>query len=227
MKRIICFLVMLIPLFLMGEEVSLENFLEKFHDNYPEISTLKINFVQTKHSPMFLEPIQAGGSFYYMQTDNGTPLLRWEYAPPYEGWGMIKDNTYYAYTRKLNQLEVYSFEQYRHYQELLGALDFSEETIKELVEERYSLEIVEKEDRFQMLIQSREEQPAFAAIHLYFQKDGLEPVQMTYYEDTEEYVSFRFQEKKVNPELTEDLFELQVPENTTIVSEEEIQRMLQ
>ncbi len=226
MKKITYILLLLIPLIIYADPIKIEDFLGKFHASYPNITSLKINFIQTKHSPMFLEPIQAGGTFYYQISDNDVPLLRWEYSPPYEGWGLIRENNYYSYTKILNQMEVYSFEQYRHYQELLGALDFSEEKLENLLEERYNLVITKTDKEYRLDIFSEDDSPAFEKIQLYFQKDSLKPLRLEYYEGDDDYVRFRFQDMQVNPQLADNLFEVIVPDGTTIITEKEIERML-
>lgn len=226
MKLMIYLSILFLPLIIYGKDIALEDFLEQFHSHYPHIETLKVNFVQTKHSPMFLDPIQAGGTFYYQVNEQETPFLRWEYSPPYEGWGLIRENKYYSYTKVLNQLEVYSFEQYRHYQELLGALDFSEDKLNALINDRYTLMITAADTEYKMEIHPNEDPSPFKVIYFYFQKEDLEPLRLEYHEDKEDFVRFRFQEMKVNPDLSDNIFKVNVPEEATIITEEEIQKML-
>ena len=90
MKKILISLILLIP-FAINAQNAQSEIIAKINATVSKISTMKCDFVQTKHLKMLNNKMTSNGVMLYKQSDK----LRWEYKSPY------------SYTFVLNGSKVY------------------------------------------------------------------------------------------------------------------------
>ena len=220
-KRVIFILYLFFIILIIHASDKIFHFIDTFHKKYPVINSICASFTQVKHSPIFLEDITAHGTFYLRRTKNEKIVLKWEYAPPYEGWTLIKNEKYYVFTKSLNQLEIYNASKYLDLKTLFELFDFNKNAVQNFIKKGYIFKVKENaNEKIVTLLAPKSKQ--FKKLEVYFDKKTLLPLRIFYYKKDDEWVKFFIENIELNKKLKKDVFNLKVNKDTVIIEEKDI-----
>lgn len=177
------------------------------------IRTLEASFVQRKESAMLLEPEEAVGHFSFAAPDR----VRWEYASPNPISMVIEGGRMTTWYRDLGQAERIDIgRQSQRVLEYLGA-GSSLATLLEYFDVALHLP-ADVTAPFELELSPRFERVArrLASMRLWVDAASYLPVRLHYVEADGDTTDYRFSALRVNREIPNERFELDLPESVAL-----------
>jgi outer membrane lipoprotein-sorting protein len=182
---------------------------ESFKDNLQKTSkktkSIDCEFVQERHISMMTQTIVSNGFFWFKKPAS----IRWEYTEPYKyliilskGKAFIKDD------KSNKEYDIQSNKMFKDLGDImfsfvLGDIDAAEKD--------YKIEYTENNDNYYVkLIPVTEKfKVTLAQIDLYFDKIDFSLSKIVMKEPGEDFTSISFNNKKINKDISNDLFKFQ------------------
>ncbi len=192
---------------LCSKAITVEEIVEGVEEAYRTITSLEASFIQENRVAWPSRTIRSEGRVLFKRPG----MVRWEYDIP-EGQTIVSDGkNLWIYRPSLNQLMVYPLEEERLLEDLLtGRLKAGRDfyvSLKGEDGEGYTLQ----------LLPSRQK-PDLKAIILKVRKEDSIVIEITLEDPFGNTTSVRFTGIRKNPSLPPDLFDLEIPEGTEVVT---------
>lgn len=197
----------------LAPDQRLNVLVERMRREQESLSTLQADFVQTKESSMLLEPAEASGTFYYAAPDR----VRWEYRTPDPISMVIANDRMTTWYRDLDRAEEVDVgRQSQKILEYLGAgsslatlLEYFEVRLHQPQDESAPLEL-ELEPRFERVAKR------LSGMRLWIDPKLYLPVRLRYVEADGDVTDYRFSDFRLNREIADERFELELPESVAV-----------
>lgn len=190
-----------------------EALIEKVREAQTAVQTLTADFVQYKESSMLVEPVEATGRFYYSAPDR----VRWEYETPDPIAVLITDEEMTTWYRDIDQAEkVHVGRQSQRILEYLGAGSSMDEllqyfnltlTMPSEPSSEYFLELSPKFDKVAKRIQG---------MSIWVDPVRFLPARLRYVEADGDVTDMKFDNLRLNEEVAEEQFQLQIPASVSV-----------
>lgn len=177
------------------------------------LETLQADFVQTRESSMLLEAAEATGTFFYAAPDR----VRWEYRTPDPISMVIAEDRMTTWYRDLDRAEQVDVgRQSQKVLEYLGAGS----SLGTLVE-YFDVELHRPQDGaapLELALVPRFERVArrLAGMSLWIDPEIFLPVRLRYVEADGDVTDYRFSNFRLNGEIPDERFELELPESVAV-----------
>ncbi|MEZ5332651.1 MAG: outer membrane lipoprotein carrier protein LolA [Thermoanaerobaculia bacterium] len=186
---------------------------ERMRQEQESLTSLQADFVQTKESSMLLEPSEAAGTFYYAAPDR----VRWEYRTPDPISMVIADDRMTTWYRDLDRAEEVDVgRQSQKILEYLGAgsslstlLEYFDVKLHQPGDASAPLEL-ELEPRFERVAKR------LAGMSLWIDPELYLPVRLRYIEADGDVTDYRFSNFRLNTEIPDERFRLEIPESVAV-----------
>lgn len=189
-------------------EDRLDILVEKIRIESARRESLEADFIQTKESALFLEPVRSTGVFSYRSPDQA----RWEYVEPDPVSLVIAGEEMLTWYRDLGKAERFNVgKQSQRVLEYLSASS-SIGTLLEYFDVRmhtpadpsapYLLEMSPRFKRIEKRVKK---------IELWIEPENYLPVRLRYLEADDDVTEYEFRNFRVNEELPSERFELEIP----------------
>ena len=191
----------------------LEELLERVRYEHTRLETLEADFVQYKESSMLVEVSESTGVFSYAAPDK----VRWEYLSPNPISLLIAGDEMTTWYQDLGQAEKTKVGRHsERVMEYLGA-GSSMDTLLEYFAARLAVPEdpaapyrVELTPRFARIARRLEE------MSLWIDSEHFMPVRLRYVEPDGDVTDYRFENLRINGELPDDRFLLELPSDTDV-----------
>jgi len=191
----------------------LDVLVERMRREQESLQTLQADFVQTKESSMLLETAEATGTFYYAAPDR----VRWEYRTPDPISMVIADDRMTTWYRDLGRAEQVDIgRQSQKVLEYLGAgsslgtlLEYFDVKLHQPQEPSAPLEL-ELEPRFERVAKR------LSGMSLWIDPQLFLPVRLRYVEADGDVTDYRFSGFRLNGEIPDERFELDLPDSVAL-----------
>jgi len=198
------------------EENPAVSILRDLEEKNKDLETLHGTFIQVRQNRMFDEEISSRGEFWYSQPNK----FRANYSDPspYHFW-MI-GNMIHSYTPEIKQVERFRVQQSGDDAPINSMLvGFGMDTNKIL--DVFTVRVIESEsDDSRVAIEFNSKNTdrtlEFQTITVWFDRENLTPQRM-HMQEIEDEVTIDLTEVRVNADVAPSVFELNFPEDTTVV----------
>jgi len=173
-----------------------------------QLRSLEANFLQRKESELFVKPEEARGRFLFLAPDR----VRWEFTEPDPMVVVIGDDTMTTWYRDLGQAEVIPIGRYSEqvfkYMGASGSLETLLDYFRVSVtfpsdpEAPYRLNLDPRYPRIAKRIESMD---------IWIDRKTFVPVRLRYVEPGGDTTDYRFSDLKINPDISPERFELDLP----------------
>lgn len=177
------------------------------------IDTLEASFVQVRESSMLVEPIESNGVFSYAAPDR----VRWEYVSPDPISMLITGDEMTTWYRDIEQAERVQVG--RHSQRVLKYLGAGS-TMDDLLE-YFSVSLTLPKDPtepYELALAPKFEKVArrLQAMSVWIDPELFLPVRLRYVEADGDVTDMRFEDLRINGELPEARFDLEIPQSVQV-----------
>jgi len=191
----------------------LDVLVERMRRGQESLQTLQADFVQTKESSMLLEAAEATGTFYYAAPDR----VRWEYRTPDPISMVIADDRMTTWYRDLERAEQVDIgRQSQKVLEYLGAgsslgtlLEYFDVKLHQPQDPSAPLEL-ELAPRFERVAKR------LSGMSLWIDPELFLPVRLRYIEADGDVTDYRFSGFRLNGEIPDERFELDLPDSVAL-----------
>ena len=176
-------------------------FQKKLHEVTKNTKSLQTDFVQIKHLDVLSEDIESTGKLYY-KTNN----LRWEYLAPLEYLIVLKDGK--VSIKDEGKVSSYDLSGNKTFQKINEMMMSSIQGDVLVAEEDYTYVFKESSKAYlvEMYPKAQKVKEFMKSIKIYFSKKdyAVEQVKMT--EQSGDYTLMKFNNKKINASISDQLF---------------------
>jgi len=172
------------------------------------LRSLEARFVQRKDSELFMEPEVAHGEFLFLAPDR----VRWEFVEPNPMVVVIDESTMTTWYQDLRRAEVMQVGRYSEqvfkYMGASGSLD----TLLDYF--RVHVTFPDKDDEpYRLTLEPRYPRIAkrIEVMEIWIDREQFVPVRLRYVEPGGDSTEYRFSEVRVNPEISPERFDVQLP----------------
>ncbi len=182
--------------------------LKEIEDKLHSVKGLKAKFVQERHIALFLDILTSEGMLYFKAPDK----LRWELSAPYRSMMLFNNKKVAKFRIKEGQLEKAKFGMENL---LRGMLEQIISILKgdfDKAREGYDMEILEgKEYLLHLKPKSEGMAKAISSLELFFDPASLQMSRIIIREPQEDFMEIKFFSHEVDPDLPDDLFNVNKP----------------
>jgi outer membrane lipoprotein carrier protein len=197
----------------LAPERRLDVLIERMRDEQESLHTLQADFVQQRESSMLLEPSEATGTFFYAAPDR----VRWEYRTPDPISMVIVNDRMTTWYRDLDRAEQVDIgRQSQRILEYLGAgsslatlLEYFDVRLHQPQRGSAPLEL-ELEPRFERIAKR------LSGMSLWVDSELFLPVRLRYVEADGDVTDYRFNNFRLNREIPDERFQLDMPGSVAI-----------
>jgi len=192
----------------LSSSQRLDALFERVKQEQAQLHSLEANFLQRKESELFVEPEEARGRFSFLAPDR----VRWEFTEPNPMVVVIGDDTMTTWYRDLGQAEVLPIGRYSEqvfkYMGASGSLETLLDYFRVTVtfpddpDAPYRLSLDPRYPRIAKRIESME---------IWIDRKAFVPVRLRYVEPGGDTTDYRFSDLEINPDISPERFELDLP----------------
>lgn len=186
--------------------------IERIKAQQENLQSLEARFVQTKKSKLLLEPEVSRGTFAYKAPD----LARWEFTEPNQTVIVIRNGEMLTWYRDLESAERLAIGKHTAQIEQYLAATNSVERLRRYFDFTAAFPTDGRPYRIELTPRFSRVAKRLSGMTIWFDRDRFVPVQLTYEEPDGDLTEFVFEEVRVNLELSNDRFELDLPQGVEV-----------
>ena len=197
----------------LAPSARVEALVDRVRAEQQAIDTLEASFVQIRESSMLVEPIESNGVFSYAAPDR----VRWEYVSPDPISMLITGDEMTTWYRDIDQAERVQVG--RHSQRVLKYLGAGS-SMDDLLE-YFSVSLTLPKDQtkpYELALAPKFEKVArrLQAMSVWIDPELFLPVRLRYVEADGDITDMRFEDLRINGELPETRFDLEIPQSVQV-----------
>ena len=189
-----------------------EMLIDRIKSQQASLQSLEARFVQTKKSMLFLEPEISKGTFAYRAPD----LARWEFSEPSETVMVIRDGEMVTWYRDLGTAERVAVDKHAAQIEQYLAATNSVERLQRYFDFTAAFPKDDRPYRIELTPRFARVSKRLRGMTIWFDRESYVPVRLTYEEPDGDTTEFVFEQVRVNPELSREVFEIELPADVRV-----------
>lgn len=192
----------------LSSSERLEALFDRVKIEQKNLRSLEARFTQRKESELFMEPEVARGEFLFLAPDR----VRWEFVEPNPMVVVIDETTMTTWYQDLQRADVMQVGRYSEqvfkYMGASGSLD----TLLDYFQVRVTFPR-QDDAPYQLTLDPRYPRIAkrIERMEIWIDRERFVPVRLRYVEPGGDSTEYRFSELRVNPEISPDRFQVELP----------------
>lgn len=193
----------------------IERLIGRIEYEQARLETLRSDFEQRKESELLLEPEESKGRFWFRSPD----AIRWDFSEPDETQVVVSDGTMLTWFKSQGTAEKVDVGgKADRVMEFLSATNSLQTLRRYFVLQSVFPQNPESPFRLEFEPRSRRVRKRLESMEIHLDRKGYFPVYVEYVEPGGDKTQFTFKNVEKNVELTDDIFELALPEDVEVRS---------
>ena len=200
--------------FRADEDLDLSGVLERFDRVQEEIRTLSAGFTETTESPLLNDPIEATGRVFLTKPDS----VRWEYNSPEEMSFVIYKDQYTGYFPSRKKAERRDIHRWREQLFRFLGLGQASDELGKFYDISLGKTDTDAENTHLLIMAPKKKRvrKKMEAVRFWISDDTFLPVRVEYRSKSGNRRVIDFDEMIVNPDLTADLYKMEIPPDVEV-----------